>query len=65
MRGNSQHQQEEFQDWAAHLDYLWSIFIEFDTDCVLLKDQLGCIFYDGLRPTIKLWIDEVEKMQLS
>lgn len=65
MRGDSQHQQEEVQDWAAHLEHLQSILVEFDADCAPLEGQLGRTFYDGLRPSIKLWIDEVGRQQLS
>lgn len=65
MRGDSQHQLEEVQDWAAHLEHLQSILVEFDADCAPLEGQLGRTFYDGLRPSIKLWIDEVGRQQLS
>lgn len=64
MREHSQHQLEEVQDWAAHLEHLQSILLEFDADCAPLEGQLGRIFYDGLRPSIKLWIDEVGRQQL-
>lgn len=65
MRGDSQHQLEEVQDWAAHLEHLQSILVEFDADCAPLEGQLCRTFYDGLRPSIKLWIDEVGRQQLS
>ena len=64
MRSDSQHQLEEVQDWAAHLKHLQSILLEFDADCAPLEGQLGRTFYDGLRPSIKLWIDEVGRQQL-
>ncbi len=54
MRSDSQHQLEEVQDWAAHLEHLQSIPLEFDDDCALLEGPLGRTFYDGLRPLIKL-----------
>ncbi len=65
MRGDAQHQSEEVQDWAAHLEHLQSILLEFDADCAPGEGQLGRTFYDGLRPSIKLWIDEVGRQQMS
>ena len=65
MRRDSQYQLEEVQDWAAYLEQLQSIPLEFDTDCALIEGQLGCTLYDGLRPLIKLWIDEVSQERLS
>ncbi len=47
------------QDWAVHLEYLQSILLEFDTNNVPGKGQLGQTFYDGLRPSIKLWIVDI------
>ncbi len=64
MRSDSQLQLEEVQDWAAHLEYLQSILLEFDADWAPLEGQLGRTFYDGLRLSIKLWIDEVGRQQL-
>ncbi len=64
MRSDFQHQLEEIQDWAAHLEPLQSIPMEFDADFAPLEDQLGRTFYDGLKPLIKLWIDKVGRQQL-
>ncbi len=64
MRSESQHQLEEVQDLAAHLEHLQSILLEFDADCSPLEGQHGRTFYDGLRPSIKLWMDEVSRQQL-
>ncbi len=54
LGGDAQHQLEEVQDWAAHLEYLQSILLKFDTNNAPRESQLGRIFYDGLRPSIKL-----------
>ncbi len=54
LRGDAQHQLEEVQDWAVHLEHLQSILLEFDTNNVPREGQFGRIFYDGLRPSIKL-----------
>ncbi len=59
MKGDSQYQLEEVQDWAANLEQLYSILLEFDAYFILIDSQLGRTFYDRLRPSIKLWIDEV------
>ncbi len=64
MRSDSQHQLKEVQDWAAHLEHLQSILLEFDADCAPLEGQLSRTFYDGLKPSIKLWIDEVSRQLL-
>ncbi len=65
MRGDFQYQLEEVLDWAAHLEQLQSILLEFDADCAPIEGQLGRTFYDGLRPSIKLWIDEVSRERLT
>ena len=65
MRGDSQHQQEEVQDWAAHLEHLQSILLEFDADCAPSEVQLCHIFYDGLRLSVKLWIGKEGWQKLS
>ncbi len=64
MTSDSQHQLDEVQDWAAYLEHLPSISLEFDTDCSALESQLGRTFYDWLRPLINLWIDKVGRQQL-
>ncbi len=58
MKRDSQYQFEEVQDWAAHLEHLQSILMEFDTDYAPSEGVLGRYFYEGLRPSIKLWIVE-------
>ncbi len=52
---------EEVQDWAAHLEHFQSILLEFDANNALREDQLGQTFYDGLRPSIKLWIANIRE----
>lgn len=44
----------EVQDWAAHLEHLQSILLEFDADCAPGEGQLGRTFYDGLRPSYEV-----------
>ncbi len=59
LRRDAQHQLEEVQDWAAHLEHFQSILFEFDANNVPQEGQLGRTFYDGLNPSIKLWIDDI------
>ncbi len=61
LRGDVQYQSEEVQDWAAHLEHLQSILLEFDANNALRKGQLGRTFYNHLRPSIKLWIADIGK----
>lgn len=41
IRRDSQYQYEEVQDWVSHLEYLQSIFVEFNTKCLPSKDLLA------------------------
>ena len=58
IKRDSQHQQEEAQDWASHLEHFQSILVEFDPRCAPTEDVLCRYFYEGLRPSIRLWVDE-------
>ncbi len=59
MQGNTQHQLEEVQDWAAYLERLQSILLEFDANNAPGESQLSRTFYNGLKPSIKLWIADI------
>ncbi len=61
LRGDTQHQLEEVQDWAAHLEHLQSILLEFDNNNASREGQLGRTFYNSLRPSIKLYIINVRE----
>ncbi len=61
LRGDAQHQLEELQDWVTHLEHLQSILLEFDANNASGEGQLGRTFYDGLRPSIKLWIADIRE----
>ncbi len=41
LRGDAQHQLEEVQDWAAHLEHLQSILLKFDANNTPGEGQLG------------------------
>ena len=59
LRRDAKHQLEEVQDWAAYLEHLQFILLEFDTNNASREGQLGRTFYDGLMPSIKLWIADI------
>ncbi len=61
QRGDAQYQSEEVQDWAAHLEHLQAILLEFDANNAPREGQLGQTFYDGLRPSIKFWIADIRE----
>ena len=60
LRGDAQHQLEEVQDWAIHLEHFQSILLEFDANNAPGESQLGQTFYNGFKPLIKLWIADIE-----
>ncbi len=59
LRGDDQNHLEEIQDLKAHLEHLQSILLEFDANNAPGESQFGWTFYDGLRPSIKLWIADI------
>ncbi len=59
LRRDAQHKLEEVQDWPVHLEHLQSILLEFVTNNASQKGQLGRTFYDGLKPSINLWIANI------
>ncbi len=61
LRGDAQHQLKKVQDWATQLEYLQSILLEFDANNAPGEGQLGRTFYDSPRPSIKLWIADIEE----
>lgn len=56
MRQAAQYQLEEVQDFAAHLEYLQSVLLEFD-DGSPDESYLIRFFRDSLRPSIKVQIE--------
>lgn len=58
VKRDSQYTQEEVQDWASHLEHLQSILSEFDAGAALNESHLMRFFGDGLRPLIKVWMDQ-------
>ena len=58
IRRDSQYQQEEVMDWAAHLEHLQTVLKEFNPVTAPTEKVLICYFYDGLRPSIQAQTDE-------
>ena len=58
IKPDCQYQQEEVQDWASHLEYLQSIFIEFDASKALEEFTFIWIFWDGLKSSIAAQIEQ-------
>ena len=58
IKCNSQYQDKSVQDWAAHLEYLQSILIEFNPKYALKEGTMIWYFQEGLRPLVKVEIEQ-------
>ena len=58
IKRDSQYQQEEVQDWAAHLEHLQSILIEFDADGAPEESAVVRFFREGLKPSVKAQMEQ-------
>ena len=54
VKRDSQYQDESVQDWAAHLEYLQFILIEFDSECASGEGTMIRYFREGLRPSVRV-----------
>ena len=54
VKRDSQYQDESVQDWAAHLKYLQSILIEFDSEYASEEGTMIWYFREGLRPSVRV-----------
>ena len=54
----SQYQDKSVQDWAAHLEYLQSILIEFDPECASEESTMIQYFQEGLCPLLKVEMEQ-------
>lgn len=43
-----------------HLKHFQAILLEFDANYTFEEDQLGRIFYDGLKLLIKIWVTKLD-----
>ncbi len=57
IRQDSQYQQEELLDWAAHLEHLQAVLKEFNPTSALNKTTLIRYFRERLRPSIRAQLD--------
>ncbi len=57
IRRDSQYQQEEVLDWAAHLEHLQAVLKEFVPTGAPNKTTLIRYFREGLRPSIRAQLD--------
>ena len=58
VKRNSQYQDKSVQDWAAHLEYLQSILIEFDSECAPEEGTMIRYFREGLRPSVRVEMEQ-------
>lgn len=58
IKRDFQYQQEEVQDWTAHLDHLQSILLEFDADGATTEAVAIRYFREGLKPSIKAQMEQ-------
>ena len=56
VKCNSQYQDKSVEVWAAHLEYLQSISIEFNPEYAPKKDTMIRYFRKGLRPSVRVEI---------
>lgn len=58
IKRDFQYQQEKVQDWAAHLDHLQSILLEFLADGAPPEAVPIRYFREGLKPSIKAYMEQ-------
>ena len=58
VKCDSQYQDKSVQDWAAHLEYLQSILIEFDPECAPEEDTMIWYFRESLRLSVRVKMEQ-------
>ena len=58
VKRDSQYQDESVQDWAAHLEYLQSTLIEFDSECAPEEGTIIRYFREDLRPSVRVQMEQ-------
>ena len=58
VKCNSQYQDKLVQDWAAHLEYLQSILIEFDSKWTPEEGTMIWYFRGGLCPSVRVEMEQ-------
>ena len=57
LKRDSQHQQEEVLDWAAHLEHLQAVLREFDPEAAPTGRIMIRCFLEGLKPSVRAQMD--------
>ena len=65
FRRDSQYQLEEARDWASHLQHLQSILAKFNTVGAPHESTMICYFWKGLKPSIKVEIEQQDRALTS
>ena len=58
VKRDSQYQDKMIQNWAAYLEYLQSILIEFDPECAPEEGTMIWYFREGLRPSVRVKMEQ-------
>ena len=58
VKRNSQYQDKSVQDWAALLEYLQSILIEFDSEWALEEGTMIWYFWEGFCPLVTVKMEQ-------
>ena len=58
IKRNSQYLNKSVQDWAAHLEYFQSIFIEFDSEWAQEEGTMIWYFWKSLRPSVMVKMEQ-------
>ena len=58
VKCDSQYQDKLVKDWAAHVEYLQSILIEFDPEYAPEEDTMIRYFWKGLCPLVRVKIEQ-------
>ena len=65
FRRDSQYQLEETRDWASHFQHLQFILAEFDTVGAPNESTIICYFWEGLKPSIKVEMEQQDRASTS
>ena len=57
LKKDSQHQQEEVLDWAAHLEHLQAVLRDFDPEAAPTGQIMIRCFLEGLKPSVRAQMD--------
>ena len=58
VKRDFQYQNKSIKDWAAYLEYLQSILIEFNLECAPKEDTMIWYFREDLRPLMMVKMEQ-------